>query len=95
MWVTACKAFKEVQAQSSSEAERQRQCYDCKANAISLESGDMVLAKANAYKGRRKDERPVGEGTMYEAECQVAEGIPFIPHEKTADQMHSQILHQN
>ena len=31
-----CKAFKEVQAQSSTEAERQRQYYDHKANAISL-----------------------------------------------------------
>ena len=46
-------AFKEVQTQSLSEAERQRY-YDCKANAISLEPGDLVLAKADDYKWRRK-----------------------------------------
>ena len=49
-----CKTFKEVQAQSTSEAERQRQYYDHKANAISLEPGNLVLAKADTYKGRRK-----------------------------------------
>ena len=42
--------------QSSFEAERQRQYYDHKANAISLEPGDLVLVKADAYKGRRKIE---------------------------------------
>ena len=49
-----CEAFKGVQAQSSSEAERKRQHYDHKASAISLEWGDLVLVKASAYKGRRK-----------------------------------------
>ena len=48
------EAFKEAQVQSTSEAERQRWYYDHKANAISLEPGNLVLAKANAYKGRRK-----------------------------------------
>ena len=41
------EAFKEVQVQSRSEAERQKQYYDRKANAIPLELGDVVLAKAN------------------------------------------------
>ena len=40
--------------QSTSEAEKQKQSYDRKANAVSLEVGDLVLAKANAYKGKRK-----------------------------------------
>ena len=48
------EAFKEVQTQSTSEAEKQRQYYDHKANAISLEPGDLVLVKVDAYKGRRK-----------------------------------------
>ena len=47
------EAFKEVQAQPISEAERQKQYYDRKANAVSLEPGDLVLAKANTYKGKR------------------------------------------
>ena len=70
-----CKAFKEVQAQSTFEAERQRQYYDCKANAISLEPGDLVLAKADAYKGRRKV-KDWWEEELYEVEHRIAEGIP-------------------
>ena len=46
------EAFKEAQVQSSLEAERQKQDYDRKANAISLEPGDLVLTKAIAYRGR-------------------------------------------
>ena len=46
--------FKEVQMQSTSETERQKWYYDRKANVIFLETGDLVLAKANAYKGKRK-----------------------------------------
>ena len=37
--------------QSTSEAERQKQYYNRKANAISLEPGDLVLAKADAPTG--------------------------------------------
>ena len=48
------EAFKEAQMQSTSEAERQKWHYDRKANAISLEPGDSVLAKSNAYSWRRK-----------------------------------------
>ena len=58
------EAFKEAQVQSTSEAERQKWYYDRKANAISLEPGDLVLAKANAYKGKRKVKDQVGGGTI-------------------------------
>ena len=40
--------------QSTSEVEREKLSYDRKANAISLEPGDLDLAKADAYRGRRK-----------------------------------------
>ena len=70
-----CKAFKEVQEQSTSEAERQRQYYDCKANAVSLEPGDLVLAKADAYKGRRKV-KDQWEEQPYEVKHRFAEDIP-------------------
>ena len=36
------KAFKEAKVQSTSEPERQKRYYDRKANAISLEPGDLV-----------------------------------------------------
>ena len=69
------EAFKEVQVQSSSETERQRQYYDHQVNAISLEPGNLVLAKANTYKGRRKV-KDQWEEEPYESECRIAEGIP-------------------
>ena len=37
-----------------SEAERQKCYYDRKANPILLGLGDLVLAKANAYRGKRR-----------------------------------------
>ena len=69
------EAFKEAQVQSISEAERQKQYYDRKANATSLEPDNLVLAKAEAYrrKGKVKD---LLEEEWYKVECQVAEGIP-------------------
>ena len=48
------EAFKEAQVKSTSEAERQKQHYNRKANVVSLEPGDLVLARADAYRGRRK-----------------------------------------
>ena len=70
------EAFKEAQVQSTSEAERQKWYYNRKANAISLEPGDLVLNKANAY-GRRRILKEWWEEELYKVECQVAEGIPF------------------
>ena len=45
------EAFKEAQMQSTSEAKRQQKYCDRKANVISLEPDDLVLAKADAYRG--------------------------------------------
>ena len=45
------EAFKGSRMQSTSEAERQKWHYNRKANAILLEPGDLVLVKANAYRG--------------------------------------------
>ena len=49
-----CEAFKEIQAQSTPEAERQRWYYDHKANAISLEPGDLVLLKPMPTNGEER-----------------------------------------
>ena len=48
--------------------------YDRKANVISLEPHDLVLAKANACRGRRKVKDQWKE-EPYIVECQVAEGV--------------------
>ena len=69
------EAFKETQTQSMSETERQKQHYNRKANAFSLKPGNLVLAKTNAYRVRRKV-KDWWEEELYEVECQAAEGIP-------------------
>ena len=71
------EAFKEAEMQTTSEAEKQKQYYDRKANAISLEPDNLVLAKSNAYKGKR-DMKDQWEEELYEVECQVAEVTPFF-----------------
>ena len=70
LWDTS----KEAQVQSMSEAGRQKWYYDRKANAISLEPGDLVLAKSNAYKGKRKV-KDQWEEEPHEVEHQVSEGV--------------------
>ena len=69
--------------QSTSEVERQKQYYNRKADAISLEPGDLVLAKANAYSGRKVNDW--WEEEPYEVECQIAEGVPssFVKNQST------------
>ena len=87
------KVFKEVQAQSSSEAERQRCYYDHKANAFLLEPGDLVLEKANTYKGRTKV-KDQWEEEPYEVEHRNTEAVPsyLMKNQQTRC---SWVLHQN
>ena len=81
------EAFKEVKVWSTSKAERQKWYYDRKANAISLETGDLVLAKADTYRGKMKV-KDQWEEEPYEVEHQVAEeGSPFLPAEKPVGRM--------
>ena len=87
------KAFKEVQVQSTLQAERQKQYYDRKANAFFLETGDLVLAKAEAYKGKRKV-KDWWEEELYEVEHHVAEGVPsYLMYNQ--EMGCSWVLHQN
>ena len=92
-YVNGCgKPSKEAQVQSTSEAERQKWHYHRRANVISLEPGDLVLAKADAYRGRRKVEDQWDE-VPYKVEHQVAQGVPSYlmktsrqdPHETSTE----------
>ena len=65
-----------MKEQSAAEAKRQKWYYERKANIISLEPGNLVLATANAYKGRRKV-KDWWEEELYEVGCQITEGIPL------------------
>ena len=87
------EAFKEAQEQSTAEAEKQKQYYDRKANVIFLEPGNLVLAKANAYKGKRKV-KDSWEEEPYEVICQVTEGVLsyLVKNEQTVC---LQVLHWN
>ena len=79
--------------QSTSKAEKQKRYYDRdrKPNAISLEPGDLVLAKASAYRGRRKV-KDQQEKEPYEVVCQIVEGIPSYLM-KNQWTRHSRVLH--
>ena len=59
--------------QSKSEAESQKWYCDRKANAVSLEPGDLVLARADAYRGRKLKDQ--WEEEPYEVEHQVQRGV--------------------
>ena len=46
--------LREVQAQSTTEARRQKWYYDRKVGAVNLKPDNLVLVKAGAWKGKRK-----------------------------------------
>ena len=58
------------------EVKRQKWYYERKANVILLEPGDLVLAKADAYKEKRKVKDQWEEG-LYKVVCKVTKCIPF------------------
>ena len=47
-------ALWEVQAHSTVEACQQKRYYDRKIGTVNLKPGDLVLVKADAWKGKRK-----------------------------------------
>ena len=47
-------ALWEAQAQSTAEAQKQKQYYNQKIGTVELKPGDLVLVKADAFKGKRK-----------------------------------------
>ena len=46
--------LREAQAQSTTEAHQQKWYYDRKIGAVNLKPGNLVLVKADAWKGKRK-----------------------------------------
>ena len=65
----------EVQAQSTMEACQQNQYYNRKIGAVNLKPGDLVLVKADAWKGKRKM-RDRWEEETWEVVCQIAAHVP-------------------
>ena len=80
-------ALRDVQTQSTAE-----QYYDQKIGAVNLKPGDLVLVKADAFKGKKKIKDKREEDT-----CKVVHQImtDVISYEVTDQCRRSCILHQN
>ena len=85
-------ALQEAQAQSTVESHQQKQCFNRKIGTVNLKSGDLVLEKADAWKGKRKIKDRCEEET-WEVVCQIVADIPS--YEVTNQYRWSQVLHQN
>ena len=85
-------ALWEAQTQSMAGAQRQKRYYDQKVGNMNLKPGDMVLVKADVYKGKRKIRDRWEEET-----CKVVHQIMTdVPPYNVMDQCGwSDILHQN
>ena len=85
-------ALWEAQAQSTTEACQQKWYYDRKIGAVNLKLGDLVLVKADAWKGKRKIKDRWEEET-WEVVHQIAVDIPSY---KVMNQHRwAQVLHRN
>ena len=67
--------LREVQAQSTAEARQQKRYYNRKVGAVNLKPGDLVLVKADAWKGKRKIKDRWDEET-WEVSWQVVTDMP-------------------
>ena len=67
--------LREVQAQLMAEACQQKWYYDRKIGAVNLKPGDLVLVKADAFKGKRKIKDRWEEET-WELVHQITKDIP-------------------
>ena len=67
--------LQEVQAQSTVEACQQKWYYNKKIGTVNLKPGDLVLVKADAWKGKRKINDRWEEET-WEVVHQIAADIP-------------------
>ena len=87
-------ALWEAQAQLTTEACQQKQYYDRKIGTVNLKPGDLVLVKANAWKGKRKIKDRWDEET-WDVSQQIAADVPsykvtnqygwsWVPHWKPA-----------
>ena len=67
--------LREVQAQLTTEACQQKRYYDRRVGAVNLKPGDLVLVKADAWKGKRKIKDQWDEET-WEVSCQIMADVP-------------------
>ena len=75
IWDRLRTALWEAQAQSMAEACRQKWYYDRKIGTVNLKPGNLVLVKADAFKGKRKI-RDRWEEDTWEVVHQIATDVP-------------------
>ena len=75
VWDQLRTALQEGQTQSTAEAHQQKQYYDCKIGTMNLKPGNLVLVKANTFKGKRKI-RDRWEEEICEVVCQITMDVP-------------------
>ena len=92
IWDRLRIALLEVQAQSTVEAHQQKWYYYRKIGTVNLKPGVLVLAKVNAWKGKRKIKDRWEEDT-WEVVHQIATDIPS--YEVMNQCEWSQVLHWN
>ena len=92
IWDRLRTTLQEAQAQLTAEAHRQKQYYDRKIGTVNLKPGDLVLVKADAWKGKRKMKDRWEEET-WEVVHQITADIPS--YEVMNQCRWSQVLHQN
>ena len=91
-YIASVRDLWEAQAQSTAEASRQQQYYDRKVGTVNLKPGDLVVVKADAWKGKRKIKDRWDEET-WEVSWQIMADVPS--YEVTNQHRRSQVLHQN
>ena len=92
VWDILRTALWEAQAQSMVEAHWQKQYYNRKIGTVNLKPGDLILVKADAFKGKRKIKDRWEEDT-WEVVHQIATDIPS--YKVTNQPGRSCILHWN
>ena len=85
-------ALQEAQAQSTTKACQQKQYYGRKIGAVNLKPGNLVLVKADSWKGKRKIKDRWEEET-WEVVHQIAADVPS--YKVTNQHGQSWVLHQN
>ena len=74
-------ALQEAQAQSTAEACQQKQYYDRKIGTVNLKPGNLVLVKADTWKGKRKIKDRWEEET-WEVVHQIRADVPSYESDK-------------
>ena len=90
VWERLRTALREAQAQSTVEAHQQKWYYNRKIGTVNLKSDDLVLVKADAFKGKRKIKDSWKEET-WEVVHQLVTDVPS--YEAANQHGKSQVLH--